>query len=190
MLFVFLLIHLCKTQLSGTLSHKYSCQDIASELKHKSLLTWTHLHEAPVLTKSSCTAHRKGRVNLKSTKHSCKDRFKWTWKKLELVAYFLSKIFFGMECLLTNFRVFFLSGALIFYIFSTFINIFSVNIERNFVGFISGLLLRKKIPFSQQLHCVQQVVMKMTQHGWLSHQVKVGTSRSPGKVQYSRWDFW
>lgn len=49
---------------------------------------------------------------------------------------------------------FFFSGALIFYIFSTFINTFSVNIERNFVGFISGLLLRKKIPFSQQLHCV------------------------------------
>lgn len=84
-----------------------------------------------------------------------------------------------------------MSATLIFYIFSTFINSFSVNIERNFVGFISGLLLRKKFPFSQQLHCVQQVaMMMMTQQGWLSCQVKVWNSRSPEKVQYSPRDFW
>lgn len=87
-----------------------------------------------------------------------------------------------------------MSGALTFYIFSSFINTFSVNIERHFVGFISGLLLRKKFPFSQKLHCVQQVVMMMMmmtmQQRWLSCQVKVETSRSPGEVQYSPGDFW
>lgn len=58
--FDFLLIHLCKGSSSGVLYHKHVYQDTSLEEKHRSFLTCALLYEAPVCTKSSFTACKKG----------------------------------------------------------------------------------------------------------------------------------
>lgn len=144
---------------------------------------------APVITKSSCTAHRKGWVNLKSANHSWKDRFKWSQKQyVGTGGKFSFKIFIWHRTSFHKLQVYFLVRNSSFLHFFHFLKTFAVKIESNFEGFMSVLFLRRKILFSQQLPCVRQVVV--VQHGRLSRRAKVGTGRTPGESQYSPRDFW